>query len=48
LCGKVPADVLAAVAPLGGDARLLDQPPPALVPIAVAVEAPLALASLLR
>jgi hypothetical protein len=48
LWGKVPDDVLAAVALLGGDARLLDQLPPALVPVAVALEAALALVSVLR
>ena len=41
-------DVLAAVALLGGDARLLDQRSAALVPIAVAVEPALALMSILR
>jgi hypothetical protein len=41
-------DELAAIALLGGDARLLDQRSAALVPIAVAVEAALALMSILR
>jgi hypothetical protein len=41
-------DVLAAVALLGGDARLLDQYSAALVPVAIAVEASLAFASFLR
>jgi hypothetical protein len=41
----MPDDELAL---LGGDARLLDQSPPALVPVAVAVEAALALVPILR
>jgi hypothetical protein len=44
----MPDDVLAAVALLDGDGRLLDQCPAALVPLAVAVEAALALVSFLR
>jgi hypothetical protein len=48
LWGKVADDVLASVALLGGDARLLDQCSAAFVPVTVAVEASLALASLLR
>jgi hypothetical protein len=43
LWSKMPDDVLASVALLGGDTRLLDQLPAALVPVAVAVEAALAL-----
>jgi hypothetical protein len=48
LWGKMPDNVLASIALLGGDARLLDQPPTTLVPVAVVVEPMLALASLLR
>jgi hypothetical protein len=44
----MPDDVLASIALLGGDARLLDQCSAALVPVAVAVEAALALLSVLR
>jgi hypothetical protein len=44
----MPDDVLAAIALLGADARLLDQCSAALVPVAVAVEAALALVSVLR
>jgi hypothetical protein len=48
LWGKAPDDVVAAVALLDGDGRILDQCPAALVPVAVAVEAALALLSVLR
>jgi hypothetical protein len=48
LWSKMADDELAAIALLGGDARLLDQRSAALVPIAVAVEAALALLSILR
>jgi hypothetical protein len=44
----MPDDVLAAIALLGGDGRLLDQPRAALVPVAVVVEGAAALASVLR
>jgi hypothetical protein len=43
----MPDDELAAIALLGGDARLLDQCSAALVPVAVAVETTRALVSFL-
>jgi len=48
LWGKVPDDVLTAIAFLGGDARLLNQRSAAFVPVAVALKAALASAALLR
>jgi hypothetical protein len=44
----MPDDVLAAVALLGGDPRLLDQRSTAFVPVAVGGEAALGLAPFLR
>jgi hypothetical protein len=48
LWGKMPDDVLAAIALLGRDPRLVDQCSAAVIPIAVAVEAALALLPVLR
>jgi hypothetical protein len=48
LWSKIPDDVLAAVALLGADRRLLDQCSAALVPIAVGCEAALRLVPVLR
>jgi hypothetical protein len=45
LWGKVSDDVLAAVALFGGDTRLLDQCPAALVPVAIGGETALGPAS---